>query len=56
MSVPWTNTADGAHVIQVTAQPNFDQNTGNDKFWMQLEFGMAKKYIDDLSDNVKRGI
>jgi DNA invertase Pin-like site-specific DNA recombinase len=30
-------------------------NTGNDKFWMQLEFGMAKKYIDDLSDNVKRG-
>lgn len=31
-------------------------NTGNDKFWMQLEFGMAKKYVDDLSDNVKRGI
>jgi site-specific DNA recombinase len=30
-------------------------NTGNDKFWMQLEFGMAKKYVDDLSDNVKRG-
>lgn len=31
-------------------------NSGNDKFWMQLEFGMAKKYVDDLSDNVKRGI
>ena len=31
-------------------------NTGNDKFWMQLEFGMAKKYVDDLSDNVKRGL
>ena len=31
-------------------------NNGNDKFWMQLEFGMAKKYVDDLSDNVKRGI
>jgi len=31
-------------------------NTGNDKFWLQLEFGMAKKYIDDLSDNVKRGL
>ena len=30
-------------------------NSGNDKFWLQLEFGMAKKYIDDLSDNVKRG-
>jgi len=32
------------------------QNSGDDKFWMQLEFGIAKKYVDDLSDNVKRGI
>lgn len=31
-------------------------NTGNDKFWLQLEFGMAKKYVDDLSDNVTRGL
>lgn len=31
-------------------------NSGSDKFLMQLEFGMAKKYVDDLSDNVKRGI
>ena len=31
-------------------------NSGNDKFWLQLEFGMAKKYVDDLSDNVKRGL
>jgi DNA invertase Pin-like site-specific DNA recombinase len=31
-------------------------NRGDDKFWMQLEFGMAKKYVDDLSDNTKRGI
>jgi DNA invertase Pin-like site-specific DNA recombinase len=38
----------------VTPQRTF-LNTGNDKFWMQLEFGMAKKYVDDLSDNVKRG-
>jgi len=38
----------------VTPQRNFT-NTGNDKFWMQLEFGMAKKYVDDLSDNVRRG-
>ena len=37
-----------------TPQRTF-RNTGNDKFWMQLEFGMAKKYVDDLSDNVKRG-
>jgi DNA invertase Pin-like site-specific DNA recombinase len=39
----------------VTPQRTFS-NTGNDKFWMQLEFGMAKKYVDDLSDNVKRGL
>lgn len=38
-----------------TPQRHFD-NSGNDKFWMQLEFGMAKKYVDDLSDNVKRGM
>lgn len=31
-------------------------NTGNDKFWLQLEFGMAKKYVDDLRDNVMRGM
>ncbi len=31
-------------------------NSGSDKFLMQLEFGMAKKYVDDLSDNVKRGM
>ncbi len=30
-------------------------NNSNDKFLMQIEFGMAKKYVDDLSDNVKRG-
>ncbi len=30
-------------------------NDSNSKFLMQLEFGMAKKYVDDLSDNVKRG-
>ncbi|RJO59585.1 hypothetical protein C4546_01785 [Candidatus Parcubacteria bacterium] len=38
-----------------TPQRSFS-NTSNDKFWMQLEFGMAKKYVDDLSDNVKRGL
>lgn len=38
----------------VTPDRSFE-NTGGDKFWMQLEFGIAKKYVDDLSDNVKRG-
>jgi len=32
------------------------KNSSNDKFMMQIEFGMAKKYVDDLSDNVKRGL
>ena len=31
------------------------KNTSDDKFWMQLEFGMAKKYVNGLSENVKRG-
>ena len=38
----------------VTREKSFT-NTGDDKFWMQLEFGMAKKFVDDLSSNVKRG-
>lgn len=38
----------------ITPQQSFHNNS-NDKFLMQLEFGMAKKYVDDLSDNVKRG-
>lgn len=59
------NPVDGGSVIWAveegkithihTPQRRFD-NSGNDKFWMQLEFGMAKKYVDDLSDNVKRGL
>jgi len=31
------------------------RNNSSDKFLMQIEFGMAKKYVDDLSDNVRRG-
>lgn len=59
------NPVDGAALIWameegnlkhiVTPQRTFDNNS-NDKFWMQLEFGIAKKYVDDLSDNVKRGM
>ena len=30
-------------------------NTSDDKFMMTLDFGIAKKYVDDLSVNVKRG-
>lgn len=58
------NPVDGGAVIWAMEEKKLSQiitpqrafvNTGNDKFWMQLEFGMAKKYVDDLSDNVKRG-
>ncbi len=38
----------------LTPHSNF-KNNSNDKFLMQIEFGMAKKYVDDLSDNVRRG-
>ncbi len=31
VSVPWANTAEGAHVIQVAAEPDFAQRTGNDR-------------------------
>lgn len=59
------NAADGGTVIQliddkklmeVITPGRIYQNKGDDKLWMQLEFGMAKKYVDDLSDNVKRGL
>lgn len=59
------NPVDGGVVIWAMEEKQLSQiitpqrafnNTGNDKFWMQLEFGMAKKYVDDLSDNVKRGL
>ncbi len=32
------------------------RNTASDKFMTGLDFIMAKKYIDDLSENVRRGI
>lgn len=59
------NPVDGGSLIWAVEQkkliriftPSRDfKNSGDDKFWMQLEFGIAKKYVDDLSDNVKRGM
>lgn len=58
------NPIDGAAIVwaldqgkiqEIITPYNHLQNNSNDKFLMQLEFGMAKKYVDDLSDNVKRG-
>lgn len=58
------NPLDGAAIVWALDQGKIEEiitpynhlhNNSNDKFLMQLEFGMAKKYVDDLSDNVKRG-
>ncbi len=59
------NAFDGGKVIWMMDEGKIKQidtphkqyrNNGDDKFFMTLEFGMAKKYSDDLSDNVKRGL
>ncbi len=58
------NPIDGAEIVWALDQGNLGEiitpynhltNNSNDKFLMQLEFGMAKKYVDDLSDNIRRG-
>ena len=58
------NPIDGSSLVWAVDQGNLSEivtpfgtflNNSNDKFLMQLEFGMAKKYVDDLSDNIKRG-
>jgi site-specific DNA recombinase len=58
------NPIDGSAVIWAVDQGKLQEivtpsatyrNNSNDKFLMQLDLGMAKKYVDDLSDNVKRG-
>ena len=58
------NPVDGGAIIWALDQGKLKEivtptrtftNTADDKFWMQLEFGMAKKYVDDLSVNIKRG-
>jgi len=47
---------DQGKIEEIITPGNHLRNNSNDKFLMQLEFGMAKKYVDDLSDNVKRGL
>jgi site-specific DNA recombinase len=58
------NMVDGGLIIELmdkgfikeirTPEKSF-HNTSDDKFMMTLDFGIAKKYVDDLSVNVKRG-
>ena len=58
------NPIDGSAIIWAIDQGKLEKiitpsatycNNSNDKFVMNLDLGMAKKYVDDLSDNVKRG-
>lgn len=58
------NPIDGASLVWALDQGKISEiatphgtflNNSNAKLMMQIEFGMAKKYVDDLSDNVKRG-
>jgi parallel beta-helix repeat protein len=39
VSMPWTNTADGAHIIQAIAQPSFTQYTGNERATRLISVG-----------------
>ncbi|HEV3245405.1 MAG TPA: recombinase family protein, partial [Candidatus Paceibacterota bacterium] len=58
------NAYDGGWVITLMDEGNIKEvrtpfkayrDTGDDKFILQIEFGMAKKSSDDLRVNVKRG-
>lgn len=58
------NSVDGGQIIwlldqgvieEIKTPSKFFKNNSDDKFMMSLLFGFAKKYVDDLSVNVKRG-
>ena len=42
-------------VSEIRTPEKVFRNISDDKFMMSLDFGIAKKYVDDLSTNVKRG-
>lgn len=42
-------------ILEIQTPEKTYKNISDDKFMMSLDFGIAKKYIDDLSQNVKRG-
>lgn len=46
---------DEGHVKEVRSPFKTYRNTSDDKFVLQIEFGMSKKFSDDLIVNVKRG-
>src|SRR3990172_8654484 len=58
------NPVDGGSIIWAIKQNNIEivtpaqtyNQAGENSILMYIEFGMAQKYIDDLSKNVKRGL
>ncbi len=53
----WLITAmDEGKLKQIKTTTRTYRNTADDKFFLQLEFGMAKKSSDDSSEAVKRGL
>ena len=46
---------DKGHIREIMTPERTFRNNSDDKFMMHLDFGIAKKYVDDLSQNVKRG-
>ncbi len=46
---------DSGKLTEIRAKGTKHDGSGNDKFMLQIEFAMSKKYSDDLSDIVKRG-
>lgn len=52
-SVIWAIKQNGIEII--TPSQTFNQQNEN-SILMYLEFGMAQKFVDDLSKNVKRGL
>ena len=58
------NPVDGGHIMyalgkrvikEIVTPDRVYSGTGDDKLLMSIIFGMATKYSDDLSDNVRRG-
>ncbi len=58
------NPVDGGNLIwlldtedikEIRTYEKIYKNISDDKFFMSIDFGMSKKYVDDLSVNVKRG-
>lgn len=58
------NAVDGGQIIyaldrdalkEIVCPGRIFRNTSDDKFMLNMEFSVSKKYVDDLSDNVRRG-